>query len=148
MAATRNQLAAADDAQRMLLTCVLLDALNRDYRITDACPACRAIDYLCVTHWDEHDTRRTEYQTLRDYLESYEGSDAVCPLTAHHRQVIAMAVDAAITYRRRRNRPEDTALLAAYRSLRHRLRAGRWLRAVPPAPARPSPRGRLVSPRA
>jgi hypothetical protein len=125
MRTQRHQLSAADDGQRMLLRCILHDALYWDYRVTDACPACRAIGDLCAAHWDEHEARRAVYHTLADHLESYEGSAGACPLTAQQRQIIAAALAAAVAYRRGRHAAEDTALLSAYRSLRRRFPAPR-----------------------
>jgi hypothetical protein len=112
-----RQFTAADDAQRMLLRSVLRDALYWDYRITDACAACRAIDDICASHWDDHDALRNDHATLINHLDSYEGSDNACPLTVRQQQVIVAAVPVAIDYRQKFSGVEDTALLAAYRSL-------------------------------
>jgi hypothetical protein len=125
MRAPRHQLAAADDTQRMLLRCVLRDALCQDLQITGACADCRAISDLCAAHWDEHQVRRAAYHALASHLESFEGSAAACPLTVGQRQIIAAAVAAAIAYRREHHAAEDAALLSAYRSLRRRLPAVR-----------------------
>jgi hypothetical protein len=125
MKAPRNRLAAADDAQRMLLCCILRDAVEWDYRITRACPACQAAGVTCAAHWDEHERRRGEYRALRDHLERYEGLAGACPLTVSQQRTLAAAVVVAIAYRRGRGAAEDAALLSAYRSLHRRLPAAR-----------------------
>lgn len=116
----KNRPAAADDAQRMLLRCVLHDALRWDYSITDGCLACQAIGDICGAHWDEHQARRAKYHALVDHLELYAGLATACPLTVKQQQVISAAVPEAIAYRRGQNAAEDAALLVAYRSCRSR----------------------------
>ena len=137
----QNRLVAADDPQRMLLRCVLHDAVQWDRRITDACPGCQAIGDICMAHWDEHTARRAEYATLRDQFERCEGLAGACPLTIRQQQTIAAAVPEAIAYRQGQNTMGDAALLAAYRSLKRRLPARRAAGSLSPVAT-----GRVSSP--
>ena len=111
-------LTAADDAQLMLLCCVLFDASLLHLAATDACPGCRALGgNLCSERcWNLHEEPLSHYGELRHALEGYLGTaEAVAyPLTARDRETLAAALPEAITFRQQRDRPEDSALLAAY----------------------------------
>jgi hypothetical protein len=118
-----NQFTAADDPHKMLLRCILSDAIEWDYGITDACAACRAAEDICPAHWDEHQNRRERYHMVMHRLEQSEGLNTACVLAAGHQQTIKTAVQEAICYRQRGKTAEDYALLAAYRTMQPTRRA-------------------------
>ena len=130
--------AAADDAQRMLLCCVLRDALERQHTIEAACADCQAAGDTCLRHWDAHEQPGQEYRGLQMRLEGYDGRPygQAFPLTARDRQVIAAALAEAITFRGARKAAEDIALMAAYRVLRRELGTAGVVRQFGPARAR------------
>ena len=115
--------AAADDAQRMLLCCVLRDALERQHTIEAACADCLAAGVTCLRHWDAHEQSGREYRGLQMRLEGYAGLPygLAFPLTVRDRRVIAAALADAIAFRGARQVAEDMALMAAYRVLRRQL---------------------------
>jgi hypothetical protein len=118
-----NELAAADDTQRALLSCILRDAREWHYAISSACADCRAAGDTCLAHWTGHQERAAQYLALTEHLERYEGlpNGRICPLTAAQQQIIAAALVEAIAYRDEKEAPEDMALDAAYRLLRRKF---------------------------
>jgi hypothetical protein len=124
-------IAAADDAQRGLLLCVLRDAREWHYVIMEACPACRAAGGACLAHWDQHEEPCQEYRALAAHLEGYEGTTGgvVCPLDSGQRRALRAAVTEAVSYRQETRRetraPEGAALAAAYRELLRQVPAAR-----------------------
>jgi hypothetical protein len=105
------------------LRCILFDAIEWDYGITDACAACRAVESICPAHWDEHQNRRERYAVVMHRLEQSQELNTACALTAEHQQTIKAAVQEAICYRQQGKAAEDCALLAAYRTMQPTRRA-------------------------
>lgn len=115
--------ATADDAQRMLLCCVLRDAMEWHYTIAEGCDACQAANAgVCMGHWDTHYTAVDTYISVRDHLGRFEGLPygRVCPLSAAQQRTLTSAVAEAITYRVEMRQGADAELLAAYRLLKAR----------------------------
>lgn len=114
---------ATDDAQRMLLRCILRDACEWHYTITGACPECRATGDICLPHWDGHAVPGAKYRDLSSCLTGCDGLPygQASPLTFEHQKIIAAALHAAIKYRTRGESIEDVALMAAYREVQRQL---------------------------
>lgn len=126
-----------DDARIMLLLCILHDATEWDFKITDACPDCRSREATCPAHWDEHESRRARYFALIAHVESHKASDEgiIRQLASAQVHIFVEALTAAVNYREGQKAPEDAALQTAYRALKFQIcqtgrgRLGR--RAVP-----------------
>jgi hypothetical protein len=112
-------LSAADDAHRMLLCCVLHDAAELHFDAKDACPGCRALggNPCCQRCQANHTDPIDHYRRLRTVLEARQGAAGAYPVTFQDRELLAVALPEAITYRQERRGAEDQALLAAYREL-------------------------------
>ena len=124
LASQRPHVVAADDAHRMLLICILHDAVYLHFDAMDACPACcvAGVD-TCAGCWIPHREPITRYGRLSIKLEGYRGSAVACPLPTGDLELLAAALDEAISYRQARVSAEDRALLAAYQMLATRTAA-------------------------
>jgi hypothetical protein len=118
------RLAASDDAQRMLLCCVLRDAGEFHSAAIGECPACLAFPEPggpCDACWESRRPSYTAYHDLADRLASYDGLPygEAYPLVDDDRQVIAAALPEAIAYRQQHagSGVEHHVLLMAYREL-------------------------------
>ena len=113
-----GNVAAADDAQRAILCCVLIDACAWHEKATESCVTCQEVDG-CHRHFEQHEAPWREYAHLRYYIKSYQESQAgtTCPLDISQRLVISGALGKAIDYRNDRCAPEDRGLAAAYHAL-------------------------------
>jgi len=115
-------LAAADDAQRMLLWCVLHDAYEWHNSATADCVACQIAE-TCLKHWDRHGRPLLVYMRVMGRLEGCLGyaSRTPCLLAADEIATLATALPYAIKYRAGRDRLEDDALRSAYDNLARQL---------------------------
>jgi hypothetical protein len=118
------RLAAADDAQRMLLCCVLRDAAEFHSTAIGECPGCRVFPQPggpCDACWESRRPFYTAYHSLADSLASYDGLPygEAYPLGDDDRRVIAAALPEAIAYRQQHanSGAEHHVLLMAYREL-------------------------------
>jgi hypothetical protein len=117
-------LAAADDAQRGLLVCVLRDAAELHCAAMDDCPRCQVFAEPggpCDECWETRRPVWQAYHALADRLASYDGrpyGDA-CPFADADRRVFAAALCDAIAYRQQHagSGLEHHVLLMAYREL-------------------------------
>jgi hypothetical protein len=72
---SHERLSATDDAQRMLLCCILRDAGEFHFAAIGECPGCRAFlqpGGPCDDCWDTRRPAYTAYHHLADELDSYE----------------------------------------------------------------------------
>jgi hypothetical protein len=124
-ATSQPAILGADNAQRMLLMCVLHDAIELHYAAMDRCPACAATKAAdpaaneCWDCWTPHREPITRYGDLAAPLVALQDAreGTAYPLTVQDRELLAAALPEAITYRQERDGATDRALLAAYREL-------------------------------
>lgn len=115
--------AVGDQAQQLIIRCLLTDAIEWQWAVIENCPQCERAEHTCPAHAHIYDTQTQRYCDLTMALQDHDGAapSECLAISAEDDLLIAIALPAALAYRERReDTPASRALLAAYRQLAKR----------------------------